>query len=224
MEQLSAEQVEARWKEFIDEADVVSMSVYDIKPSNINPRTISDSKYQSLMKDINRDPEFMWQRPVLAYRKGRNLIIYAGHQRWRACVQLGWETIPVSVDENLTDESMKNRMVLDNLYYGDWDEKMFGAFDDDVLKELNLMTAEGLTFDAYTEAKVEDAAMRKPVVEKEEDRAAEEESTEAGKHYFNLIFNTEEEKEEFTDLARNWAGIERFEDKLIKIITQIYRQ
>lgn len=221
-QEFNTEEVAQKWQDLISQVEVEEMNIYDLKPSTLNPRTIVDERYKQLLIDINNDPEFMWQRPILAYKEGKNLIIYAGHQRWKACLELGWETVPVSVDADLDEETMKNRMILDNLYYGDWDKKVFGSFDDSLLKELGLMDAGGLKFDDFLKSKSDTSGMDKKLKNKRKDRSEEEENTEAGKHFFNLIFNTAEEKEEFSDYAKNWAGSERFEDKLIKILKEQY--
>lgn len=62
-----------------------------LKPSHWNPRTIRTSQFRRLQGSLERDPELLWSRPVLAMADG---TIYAGNMRYRAALELGveWRT------------------------------------------------------------------------------------------------------------------------------------
>lgn len=86
-----------------------------------NPRQISKEKFQKLKDSIQKDKEFLNSRPILCYLENGKLIIYAGNQRYRACKELGMTEVPVIVDYEATPETIKNRVILDNIEFGDWD-------------------------------------------------------------------------------------------------------
>jgi ParB-like chromosome segregation protein Spo0J len=91
-----------------------------------NPRQISKEKFQKLKDSIQKDKEFLNSRPILCYPENDKLIIYAGNQRYRACKELKMLEVPVIVDYEATPETIKNRIILDNIEYGDWDLDMLG--------------------------------------------------------------------------------------------------
>jgi ParB-like chromosome segregation protein Spo0J len=103
------------------------VAIKDLSGLKGNPRLIKDEKYKSLLKSIKTDPDFLKVRPLLAYRKGQELIVYAGNQRLRACTELGFKEVPCIISENIDEETLKKRVLLDNIEFGDWDM--------DILKE-----------------------------------------------------------------------------------------
>ena len=86
-----------------------------------NPRQISKENFQKLKDSIQKDKEFLNSRPILCYPEDGKLIIYAGNQRYRACQELKMTEIPVIIDPNATAETIKNRVILDNIEFGNWD-------------------------------------------------------------------------------------------------------
>ena len=60
-------------------------------------------------------------RPCLVNSIDGKLIIYAGNQRARAAKKIGFKEVPCIVVENLDEETMKKRVVLDNLHHGEFD-------------------------------------------------------------------------------------------------------
>jgi ParB-like chromosome segregation protein Spo0J len=87
-----------------------------LKPAAWNPRVISDERFQKLCQSIQRDPEFLKLRPVLAIQDG---TVYAGNQRFRAAEHLGLTEIPAILSD-IPDTLAKERALLDNNEFGDW--------------------------------------------------------------------------------------------------------
>ena len=97
-----------------------------------NPRLIRNEKYLEQKKSIEETPEMMDLRPVLI---DENNIILGGHQRWRACKELGWKDVPVmqyTREKHLKSESFTkfNKtyelvcaeiVIKDNTHYGEFD-------------------------------------------------------------------------------------------------------
>ena len=97
-----------------------------------NPRLIRNEKYLEQKKSIEETPEMMDLRPVII---DEDDIILGGHQRWRACKELGWKDVPVmqyTREKHLKSESFTkfNKtyelvcaeiVIKDNTHYGQFD-------------------------------------------------------------------------------------------------------
>lgn len=104
-----------------------------------NPRQISKENFERLKKSLQRDPEFLKMRPVLCYPQDGKLIIYAGNQRVRAAKDLGWTEIPVVIDEQANLEQIRQRILLDNVEFGEWDKDVLANnWEIEELKNLDL--------------------------------------------------------------------------------------
>ena len=99
------------------------MKINDLQPLPNNPRKITTKAMDRLKESIQRDPEYMLARPIIADKNG---VILGGNQRWRACVELGMDEIPdewvrrVEWDE----EKARRFSLVDNApagMAGDWD-------------------------------------------------------------------------------------------------------
>lgn len=86
-----------------------------------NPRKITKEQFHKLCKSLEEDPEFFSNRPCLVHKVEDKLIVYAGNQRVLAAKKIGWKEVPVLIDENLSDELIKNRIIKDNKHYGEFD-------------------------------------------------------------------------------------------------------
>ncbi len=201
------------WGKYLENTKVQNLPIGSLTPNPDNPRIIKGSKFKSLMRDINRDEKFLIQRPILVNRVGNVLIIYAGHQRWEACKQLGFEQVPVSVSDNLSSESMHHRMILDNIHFGVWDSSKLKEYDAATLA----------LFDLDADLDDFDTSLDKQKLRQSKGRVDDEGNSEAGKHMFSLIFESLDDKEEFEILALN-AGDDgqRFEDWLLVKLRAIY--
>ena len=103
-----------------------------IFPHPKNPRLIRNEKYLEQKKSIEETPEMMDLRPVII---DEDDIILGGHQRWRACKELGWKDVPVmqyTREKHLKSESFTkfNKtyelvcaeiVIKDNTHYGEFD-------------------------------------------------------------------------------------------------------
>ncbi len=88
-----------------------------------NPRKITKEQMDKLCKSIKDDPDFLFSRPVLVNHivDSNKMVVYAGNQRIRAAKKLNWITIPCIVEENLPEDIIKDRIVKDNVTYGEFD-------------------------------------------------------------------------------------------------------
>lgn len=90
-----------------------------------NPRYIKDERFAKLVKSIEDDPEFMKLNELKVWLMDNgNYIILSGNMRYRACTQLGWETIPcVIVPKETPVAKLRSIVIKENEMFGnnDWD-------------------------------------------------------------------------------------------------------
>ena len=87
-----------------------------LKPAEWNPRLIRDQRFKELCRSLQADPDFLWDRPVLASADG---TIFGGNMRWRAAQQLGWTEIPARILD-IPEQLAKERALRDNNPWGEW--------------------------------------------------------------------------------------------------------
>lgn len=103
-----------------------------IKPNPQNPRVIKDEAFKRLCASLKEDPAYFEARPVLV---NKDMVIFAGNQRYRAAVEIGMKEVPVIVMDN--PELEAKRMLRDNISAGDWDmDILANDFDADFLREV----------------------------------------------------------------------------------------
>lgn len=105
-----------------------------------NPRTITSAQMKKCMDKIQSKPEFLQENPILVNVLDGVYNVYCGNQRVRAARKLGWKQIPCSLSYNLSEEDVKERVVLHNTHFGENDYEML-ACDYDI----ELLLSCGLT-------------------------------------------------------------------------------
>ncbi|MFA5162102.1 MAG: DNA modification methylase [Elusimicrobiales bacterium] len=103
-----------------------------IKPNPQNPRVIKDEAFKRLCASLREDRDYFEARPILV---NKEMVIFAGNQRYRAAVEIGMKEVPVIVMDN--PELEAKRMLRDNISSGDWDmDILANDFDADFLREV----------------------------------------------------------------------------------------
>lgn len=105
------------------------MNINEIKPNPNNPRKINTDDYAKLRKSINDNPNLLQAKPLII---DENNVILGGNQRYRVCLELGIQDIPVIKMPNLTDKEKQKLLVIDNTHYGVWDMDMLANEDWDI--------------------------------------------------------------------------------------------
>lgn len=98
---------------------ITKIKVEELKEWDLNPRKISDESLERLAESIQRNPEFLSKRPLLVKKTQDGLIVYAGNQRLKVIKQLGWEEADCIVDDNITEEKMREEAMIDNVQWGE---------------------------------------------------------------------------------------------------------
>lgn len=87
--------------------EVQNLKIDDIKPYENNPRNNLDA----IDATANSIKEFGWQQPIVV---DKDMVIIAGHTRLLAAKKLGYDTVPVVVASNLSDEQVRAYRLADN--------------------------------------------------------------------------------------------------------------
>ena len=92
-------------------------NINDIYPNPANPRTITDEKFEQLVKSIREFPDMSMVRPIVINQD--NMII-GGTMRYLAMKQLEFTTVPCEkVDWD--EQKQKEFIIKDNVGFGEWD-------------------------------------------------------------------------------------------------------
>lgn len=91
-------------------------SLAELRESEDNPRDISDERYEALKYALNKDPDMLQARPIIATPDGE---VVCGNMRLRALTDLGWTEAPVYI-KALSPAQKREWMLRDNQEYGDW--------------------------------------------------------------------------------------------------------
>ena len=111
-----------------------SIPIKDLTLLERNPRKITKDQFDKLCKSIQIDPNFLFNRPVLVNNSKNKLIVYAGNQRVKAAKKMGWKDIPCIIENDLSEDLMKERIIKDNKHYGEFDfDILANEWDLDVL-------------------------------------------------------------------------------------------
>lgn len=111
-----------------------------------NPRNWTKTDIDRTIASIERDPDFLEDRPLLAVPaesgKGERYVVFAGNLRLKACKESGVKTAPVVVYFPETDEdreTVKRRAMLDNGSFGSWNfDALANEWDDLPLLDLGV--------------------------------------------------------------------------------------
>lgn len=97
--------------------EVETRPISEVKPYENNPRD-NDDAVDAVANSIK---EFGWQQPIVV---DKDMVIIAGHTRYKAAKRLGYTKVPVVVADNLTAEQVKAYRLADNKSgeLATWDE------------------------------------------------------------------------------------------------------
>ena len=111
-----------------------------------NPRTWTAGDLERTKRSIERDGDFLEDRPLLVVPaesgKGERYIVFGGNLRLKACRENGVKTAPAVIYFPETDEdreTVKRRAMLDNGSFGSWDyDALANEWDDLPLVDLGI--------------------------------------------------------------------------------------
>lgn len=102
--------------------NIVEKRIEDLRPYENNPRK-NDNAVPYVAESIKR---YGFKVPIVIDKEG---VIVAGHTRYLASIELGLETVPCIVADDLTDEEIKEFRLVDNKTseFAGWDFDMLEA-------------------------------------------------------------------------------------------------
>lgn len=122
--------------------EFLELDINDVELLENNPRKISKAEIEKLCEDIQKDTNFLMQRPPLINHINGKYICYAGNQRVKAAMKLGWEKLWCWVEENVHTDIQAERMLKDNLHRGEWDFSMLSGFDSSFLSDVGFQASD----------------------------------------------------------------------------------
>lgn len=111
---------------------IVERSIGDLIPYPQNAKKHDQKQIDNVANSIRR---FGWQQPIVI---DRDDVVVIGHCRLLAAKQLGLETVPVTVADDLTPDEIKELRIADN-------KTNESPWDFDTLQ----LDAEGLKFEGF---------------------------------------------------------------------------
>lgn len=96
--------------------NISNIPIGNLKPAEYNPRKISREMLNALKKNIK---QFGLVDPLIV---NKDMTIIGGHQRFKACMELGFKEIPCIVFD-LPKSKEKTLNLALNKITGDWDKK-----------------------------------------------------------------------------------------------------
>ena len=108
--------------------NIIEKSIESIIPYDKNPR-LNDEAVKYVAESIK---QFGFKVPIII---GQDNVIIAGHTRLKAAKELGYETVPCVIADDLTPEQVKAFRLADNKVaeYSEWDFDLLGDELDDIL-------------------------------------------------------------------------------------------
>lgn len=108
------------------ELNIRTVKIKDLKPYEKNPRK-NDEAVKYVRASIE---EFGWRVPIVV---DRNMVIIAGHTRYKAAKQMGLKEAPCVIADDLTEEQAAAFRLIDNKTQelSSWDfGKLIGELDE----------------------------------------------------------------------------------------------
>lgn len=113
--------------------NLIDKKLEEIKPYEKNPRNNEDA-VQYVANSIR---EFGFKVPIVIDKDG---TIVAGHTRYKAAQELGLETVPCIIADDLTEQQIKAFRIADNKTAdkATWDDEMLGDELKDILADFDM--------------------------------------------------------------------------------------
>jgi DNA modification methylase len=94
--------------------------ISNIKPYENNPRKLSEKAIEKVAMSLK---EYGFRQPIVV---DKNMVIVAGHTRYRASKKLGLKQVPISVIDNLSEEQINAYRIADNrtAEESEWDSEL----------------------------------------------------------------------------------------------------
>ena len=94
--------------------------ISNIKPYENNPRKLSEQAIEKVAMSLK---EYGFRQPIVV---DKDMVIVAGHTRYRASKKLGLKQVPISIIDNLSEEQINAYRIADNrtAEESEWDSEL----------------------------------------------------------------------------------------------------
>lgn len=89
--------------------NIIEKQISDLKPYPNNPKIHTEKQIEQIAKSIQLTKGL--RQPIVI---DKNNFIVCGHGRYLAALQLGYDTVPCELIDNLTDDEIKAYRLIDN--------------------------------------------------------------------------------------------------------------
>ena len=101
---------------------IEQVKITDVKPNPKNPRIIKDGKFRKLVQSIQEFPDMLNKRPLIVFTDvDGKYVVLGGNMRLKALKELKYESVPVIVADEWTEEQKHEFLIKDNVGFGEWD-------------------------------------------------------------------------------------------------------
>ena len=101
---------------------MIEVNIKQVKANPNNPRIIKDAKFQKLVKSIQEFPDMLNKRPLIVFTDvdGKYCVL-GGNMRLKALNELKYDTVPIVLADEWTEEQKAEFLIKDNVGFGEWD-------------------------------------------------------------------------------------------------------
>jgi hypothetical protein len=119
---------------------MIEVNIKQVKANPNNPRIIKDAKFQKLVKSIQEFPDMLNKRPLIVFTDvdGKYCVL-GGNMRLKALNELKYDTVPIVLADEWTEEQKAQFLIKDNVGFGEWDwDQLANEWDAEKLDDWGL--------------------------------------------------------------------------------------
>lgn len=119
---------------------MIQVNIKQVKANPNNPRIIKDAKFQKLVKSIQEFPDMLNKRPLIVFTDvdGKYCVL-GGNMRLKALNELKYDTVPIVLADEWTEEQKAEFLIKDNVGFGEWDwDQLANEWDAEKLDDWGL--------------------------------------------------------------------------------------
>lgn len=119
---------------------IEQVKITDVKSNPKNPRIIKDGKFRKLVQSIQEFPDMLNKRPLIVFTDvDGKYVVLGGNMRLKALKELKYESVPVIVADEWTEEQKHEFLIKDNVGFGEWDwDSLANEWDVEKLEDWGL--------------------------------------------------------------------------------------
>jgi len=134
------------------------LKISEIRPNSENPRTITEEKFDALVRSIKDAP---WMLPIRSLVVDEENVVLGGNMRLKALKEAGIKDVEVIKVEGLTETQKKEFVIKDNLPFGMWDwDALANEWDSELLNAWGMDIWQDSSLDGLFDVEEEDEPLK----------------------------------------------------------------